>query len=142
MADVVFENRVRYAETDQQGVVFYANYVVYQDEALTSYLKALGYDQGTMVEEGWDLHAVNLDMDYRDSAVFGDVLENEFRVDAFGTTSFESEYRARRKGEEDPVVEARVTHVAVDEPQGEVVPVPESFRETVREFQDVPPTSA
>jgi acyl-CoA thioester hydrolase len=139
MSTVVFENRVRYAETDQQGVVFYGNYVTYQDEAFTSFLDAVGYDQESMRDQGWDIHAVNLDLDFRKSAEFGDVLENEFRIDAIGTSSFQSEYLARRQGEDDPVVEGRVTHVAVDEPQGETVRVPDDFREAVRAFQDVPP---
>jgi acyl-CoA thioester hydrolase len=142
MSTVVFENRVRYAETDQQGVVFYGNYVTYQDEAFTSFLDAVGYDQGSMKEQGWDIHAVNLDLDFHQPAEFGDHLENEFRIDSIGTTSFQSEYVARQKGENDLVVEGRVTHVAVNEPQGETVRVPDDFREAVRAFQDVPPDEA
>ncbi|MDY7082277.1 MAG: acyl-CoA thioesterase, partial [Halobacteria archaeon] len=31
----VYENRVRFSETDMQGVVFYGNYVSFQDQAVT-----------------------------------------------------------------------------------------------------------
>ena len=35
---------VRYAEVDQQGIVFNAHYLTYFDVGITEYFRALGYD--------------------------------------------------------------------------------------------------
>jgi acyl-CoA thioester hydrolase len=39
----VWTNRVRAAETDLQQVVFYGEYVTYQDETATEFLREIGY---------------------------------------------------------------------------------------------------
>ena len=44
--------RVRYAETDQMGVVYYANYLVWMEVGRTDFCKALGFDYRDMEKEG------------------------------------------------------------------------------------------
>ena len=43
--------RVRYAETDQMGVVYYANYLVWMEVARVEYCKALGFSYEQMERE-------------------------------------------------------------------------------------------
>jgi len=43
--------RVRYAETDQMGVVYYANYLVWMEVARVEYCKALGFSYESMERE-------------------------------------------------------------------------------------------
>jgi acyl-CoA thioester hydrolase len=43
--------RVRYAETDQMGVVYYANYLVWMEVARVEYCKALGFSYDLMERE-------------------------------------------------------------------------------------------
>ena len=47
--------RVRYAETDAEGVVYYANYLIYMEVARVNYLRALGVDRGI-----WGVHGLGL----------------------------------------------------------------------------------
>ena len=137
MPPVVYENRVRYAEADPQEIVFYGNYVTFQDESLMAFLREIGY--GHSDDWGWDLHVVHMEMDYRAPARVGDVLENEFRITGIGEASIDSEYRARRKADGTVIAEGSLTHVAVDEPQGESIRVPDAFRDAVVAYQDEPP---
>lgn len=134
----VYENTVRFEETDAQGIVFYGNYVIYQDEAFTAYLDAVGYGYETLEDSGWDVHVVNVELDYRGSAQFRDELVNAVRVAAINESSIEFEYECRRKADDEILAEGSVTHVAVDE-SGAPTRVPDEFREAVLAFQDEAP---
>ena len=134
----VYENTVRFAETDAQGIVFYGNYVTYQDETFTEYMEAVGYPYEDLRREAWDVHVVNVELDYRASAGFRDHLVNAMRVSAIRESSIEFEYRCRRADDDAVIVEGTVTHVAVDE-EGAPTRIPDDFRDAVAEFQETPP---
>jgi acyl-CoA thioester hydrolase len=132
----VFENTVRFEETDAQGIVFYGNYVTFQDETVTAYLSAIGYPYEELEAADWDVHVVHVDLDYRKPAEFADTLQNAIRVDAIRESSIEFEYECRRDGE--VLVEGSVVHVAVDE-SGAPTRVPDAFRDAVIAYQETPP---
>ncbi|WP_435196076.1 acyl-CoA thioesterase [Natronomonas sp. EA1] len=126
---LTYTNRVRFAETDKQGIVFYGNYVTYQDEAVNGYLREVyPYDSF----EGWDIHVVNVDLSYRTTASFEDELENRVGVAEIGESSITFEYECSRDGQ--VVAEGTVTHVAVDE-EGRPTRVPDDFRAAVDAFE-------
>ena len=133
----VFENRVRFEETDAQGIVFYGNYVTYQDETFTEYMEAVGFPYDQLRERAWDVHVVNVEIDYRAQATFRDRLINSMRVSAIHNSSIEFEYECRRPADETLIVEGSVTHVAVDE-EGPIR-VPDEFRDAVVAAQEEPP---
>ena len=133
----VFENTVRFAETDAQGIVFYGNYATYQDETFTEFMEAIGYPYDEIEDAGWDVHVVNLELNYRRPAEFRDRLTNAMRVTAIEESSIEFAYECRNEDGE-VLVEGTVVHVAVDE-SGSPTRVPDEFREAVVEFQDEPP---
>lgn len=134
----VFENRVRFAETDAQGVVFYGTYVTYQDETFSAFLREIGYPYDAFEELGWDVHVVHVDLDYHAPARFADELVNSLRVDAIRESSAEFAY-ACRKRDGTSLVDGNVTHVAVDSETGRPTRIPQEFRDAVVAFQDVPP---
>lgn len=134
----VYENTVRFEETDAQGIVFYGNYVTYQDEAFTAYLAEIGYPYQEFEDSGWDVHVVNIELDYRGSAEFRDRLVNGVRISAINESSIEFEYECRRADDDEVLVEGTLTHVAVGE-DGSPTRVPQAFRDAVVEFQATPP---
>lgn len=136
---VIWTNRVRYEETDRQDVVFYANYVTFQDETFSQYMREIGYDYADVEAAGWDLHVVNVDLDYRGQATFDDELQHRLRVAEIGEASMTSEYAAARADDGTLLVEGTVTHVAVDHETREPTRIPDDFREAVADFQDEPP---
>jgi acyl-CoA thioester hydrolase len=133
----VYENSVRFEETDAQGIVFYGNYVTYQDEAVTEFFNAVGYGYEDFEERDWDVRIVNVELDYRGSATFRDDLVNSIRVSAINESSIEFEYECRRADDDEVLVEGSVTHVVVED--GKTTRVPDGVREAVVEFQDEPP---
>ncbi|WP_254536894.1 acyl-CoA thioesterase [Halomarina litorea] len=134
----VFENRVRFAETDQQGVVFYGEYVTFQDEAINAFFRAIDYDYAAIRAADWDVHVAHVDLDYRRPAHFEDELVTAVRVERIGRASIFFATRTRRKRDDEVLAEGHVVHVAVDG-DGETTRVPDDFREAVDAFQDEPP---
>jgi len=133
----IYENTVRFEETDAQGVVFYGNYVTYQDETVTEYLDAVGYGYENFEKRDWDVRVVNVELNYRGSATFRERLVNAARVVSIGESSIEFEYECCRKEDDKVLAEGGVTHVAIRD--GETTRVPDGFRDAVVEFQDEPP---
>ena len=133
----VYENTVRFEETDAQGVVFYGNYVTYQDETFTAYLAAIGLEYETIMAEDWDFRVVNVELNYRGSAKFPDRLENAMRVVAINESSIEFDYECRRGADGELLADGSVTYVVVSD--GTPRRVPDDVRDAVVEFQDTPP---
>ncbi len=66
--------RVRYAETDQMGVVYYGNYAQYFEVGRVEAIRSLGFSYKKMEEEGIMLPVTELNVKYLRSAKYDDVL--------------------------------------------------------------------
>src|ERR1700760_3080021 len=72
--------RVRYAETDQMGVVYHANYLVWMDVARVDYCRAMGFDYRDMEERnGVVIVVVEANCRYLHPARFDDEIAIEIR---------------------------------------------------------------
>ena len=72
---VVTELRVRYAETDQMGVVYYANYLVWFEIGRVEFMRSLGFDYKQMeVEDGCILPVIEASCRYKAPARYDDVI--------------------------------------------------------------------
>ena len=69
--------RVRYAETDQMGVVYHANYLVWCDIGRTEYLKALGANYAELERSGTMLAVSEASVRYHASARYDDPIRIE-----------------------------------------------------------------
>ncbi|AWI27116.1 acyl-CoA thioesterase [Flavobacterium pallidum] len=68
------EVRVRYAETDQMGVVYHGNYAQYFEMGRVEWLRNLGISYKWMEENGIMLPVVSLTMNYKKPAKYDDLL--------------------------------------------------------------------
>jgi acyl-CoA thioester hydrolase len=66
--------RVRYAETDQMGVVYYGNYAQYFEVARAESIRQLGYTYREMEEAGIIMPVVELHCKYVRAANYDDLL--------------------------------------------------------------------
>ena len=73
----VEEVRVRYAETDQMGVVYHANYLVWCDIGRTQYLKALGANYAELERSGTMLAVSDASVRYHASARYDEIVRIE-----------------------------------------------------------------
>lgn len=66
--------KVRYAETDQMGVVYHGNYPLYLEMGRIEWLRKLGVSYKKMEEEGVMLPVVSLTINYKKSAEYDDLI--------------------------------------------------------------------
>ena len=69
-----YTTRVRYAETDQMGVVYHGNYAVYFEMGRVEWLRNLGVSYKKMEETGIMLPVVSLTMNYKKPARYDELL--------------------------------------------------------------------
>jgi acyl-CoA thioester hydrolase len=67
--------RVRYAETDKMGVVYYANYFVWFEVGRTDLLRESGWNYHDMETEGFTLPVIEAHCTYRRSAKYDDDID-------------------------------------------------------------------
>ena len=74
MREYQFQVRVRYAETDQMGVVYHGNYAQYFEMGRVEWLRNMGVSYKWMEENGVMLPVVSLSMNYKKPARYDDLL--------------------------------------------------------------------
>jgi acyl-CoA thioester hydrolase len=135
MTDATFsfttEIPVRYRDLDPEGHVNHAVYVSYLELARVRYLREL---LGAGIE---DLEAVvaHLEIDYRRPITIEESVTVALRVTDLGRSSVTMAYEIRADG--DVIATAETVMVRVDE-DGNATPMPEDWRETIREYEGLP----
>lgn len=66
--------RIRYAETDQMGVVHHGNYAQFLEMGRIELLRELGISYKSMEEDGVMLPVVSMQVNYKKSAYFDDLI--------------------------------------------------------------------
>ena len=127
--------RVRFIETDAQGVVNHAHFFAYAEAARHDYWARLGTSRTAMAREGVDDTVVEVQGRYRAPAHFYDLLDVHVRTAALGRTSFVCEFLVTRGGGEEVIAELRSVHVILNPGTRRPVPIPEFFRRAVGDFE-------
>jgi acyl-CoA thioester hydrolase len=90
--------RVRFAETDAQGVAHHASYVVWLEEARVAHLAAVAGGYVAIRERGIEALTTGIELDYERAAVFDDVLSIRVRCAEVRGARFRYEYVVERDG--------------------------------------------
>lgn len=69
--------RVRYAETDQMGVVYHSNYLIWCEIGRTDYLRELGTTYADLEKQGLRLAVADAQLRYHASARYDDLVQIE-----------------------------------------------------------------
>lgn len=106
--------RVRYAETDQMGVVYYANFFVWFEIGRVELLRQHGFDYKTMeVEDDCFIPVVEASCRYKAPARYDDLLVIETRMAALRGAVLKFRYRILRDDTQ-VLAEGETTHVVTD----------------------------
>lgn len=128
---------VRFFEVDSLGVVFNMWYLGWCDEAMSAFMKSIGYGYATLRGDGFDAVLRNAQIEWSDSLEAFQHAEIAVRVDHVGTTSFRLGYDIHRvsmervaQAAQEPPLCARVaiTYVCVEVAGRGKVPIPEGLR--------------
>jgi acyl-CoA thioester hydrolase len=132
---VRYQRKVRFSDSDAQGIVFNANYLTYVDDAISDYFDALEVGWQEMNERGYDMVLGRAELDFRSSGRIGETLLTGVRVASVGTTSVVFDIRVWEQGSERVVVEGREIQVMVDHRTFEPKPVPDWFVANIESLQ-------
>ena len=127
--------RVRFAETDMQGIVFNGNYLTYYDVAWTEYFRAVGLTWQDLLSLGADTVLARTTMEFKAPARFDDVLEVYTCVSKIGNSSITFEFEIYLQGEERLIGAASSLYVCIDPETLKPVRVPEQLRARISEFE-------
>ena len=119
--------RVRYAETDQMGIVYYANYLVWMEVGRVAYCSQSGFEYRDMERDGVMLTVTEAHCRYRAAARFDD----EVRVLTWVTDSRSRTVRfayEMLRGEDDQLLATGETLHLVCDLEGKPVRLPEQYR--------------
>jgi len=136
---VTTEVRVRYAETDQMGIVYYANYLVWFEIGRVELLRALGFSYSLLEREHQCiLPVIEARCRYRSPARYDDRILIETSPAMLRGSVLKFAYRILRKtsnsqeGEEPLLLaEGETVHVVCDD-QLNKKPLPENYAAALR----------
>ncbi len=135
---VTYVRKVRFSDSDAQGIVFNGNYLTYFDDTITDYLEATGIGWDEMTEQGIDMVLGRAEVDFRAAGQIGDVLITGAKVVEIGRTSLVFEMRTWDQATGHAVAEGRLIQVMVDRRTHRPTPVPDWFVEAVERLQQAP----
>ena len=84
--------RVRYAETDQMGFVYYGNYATYFEVARVESFRALGFSYKAMEEKGVMMPVLEYKTKYIRPAIYDDLLTIKTYIKELPGTRIKFEY--------------------------------------------------
>jgi acyl-CoA thioester hydrolase len=120
--------RVRYAETDKMGVVYYANYFVWFEVARTDLLRNLGWSYREMEQAGVSLPVIEAHCDYHRPARYDDEMEIRTAGRLLSPVRMEFTYEVRRVADGVLSASGRTVHAALDR-SGRPCRLPSRLRE-------------
>lgn len=126
--------RVRYAETDRMGYVYYGNYAAYFEVGRVEALRALGLSYRVMEEQGVMLPVLSYQTKYFKPAFFDDELTIRTIVNEVPSgTRITFHYECLNK-QDICINKAETSHVFVKTANGRPCPVPESVIKKILPF--------
>jgi acyl-CoA thioester hydrolase len=105
--------RVRYAETDQMGVVYHSNYLIWFEVGRVEFIRQLGLNYRQMEEEGCGIAVVDVHVRYKAPARYDDELLIETRLLAARGAVIRFGYRILRVSDGLLLCEGETMHVVV-----------------------------
>lgn len=125
--------RVRYAETDQMGVVYHANYLVWFEVGRVEFIRQTGLDYATMEREGALIAVVEATARYIAPARYDEELFVRTTLAAHRGPVVRFKYQIVKASDESLLCEGETTHIVVGRDMKRR-DLPEKYAERFREL--------
>lgn len=129
------EHRVNYSETDQMGLVYHANYVIWLDVARTEHLRGTGVTYKEMEAQGVYLAVTDLQVRYRRAARYDDLVRVRCWVREVASRRVTFGYAVERAGTDELLATAQTSLMALDRGHSPTR-IPEHVRELLAPSSD------
>lgn len=120
--------RVRYAETDKMGVVYYANYLVWFEVARADLLRSFGWSYREMELAGISLPVIEAHCEYLRPARYDDEIEVRAEGRLLSPVRMEFQYQVVKIQDQTIAASGKTVHAALDT-SGKPCRLPERVRE-------------
>jgi len=119
--------RVRYAETDQMGVVYYANYFVWFEVGRTDLLRRNEWSYRDMEADGYSLPVIDAQCSYKAPAKYDDELEVQSKGEMISPVRMKFTYEVVRASDREVLANGYTIHATLDR-AGKPCRLPERVR--------------
>ncbi|MGY8914877.1 MAG: acyl-CoA thioesterase [Flavobacteriales bacterium] len=123
--------RVRYGETDQMGVVYHGNYAQDLEMGRVEWLRALGFSYKKMEEEGVMLPVISLQINFKKSAVYDDLIRVVTMLKKRPSVKIEFDYKIYNEADE-VLIEAHTVLAFIDKATKRPMRCPEAILEKIK----------
>jgi acyl-CoA thioester hydrolase len=125
--ETISELRVRYAETDQMGVVYHANYLVWCEIGRTDFIRHAGRSYADLEREGVLLAVSDASLRFHASARYDDPIKVVTALSAVGSRGMSFDYRIERADTGATLVRAATSLVCINR-EGRLATLPREVR--------------
>ncbi|MDA1082435.1 MAG: thioesterase family protein [Gemmatimonadetes bacterium] len=123
----VSETRVRYAETDQMGVAYHANYLVWCEMGRTDFIRQHVKSYAEIERDGVALAVSDATLRFHAGAKYDEVVRVETTLIEVRSRALVFDYMITRAESGERLATARTTLVSLD-PAGKLVVMPADLR--------------
>lgn len=128
MPPTVTETRVRYAETDQMGVAYHANYLVWCEMGRTDFIRQHFKSYAEVERDGILLAVADASLRYHAAARYDEIVRIETTLAEVRSRALVFDYLITRAADGQRLVTARTTLVSVDS-SGRPAAMPDELRD-------------
>jgi acyl-CoA thioester hydrolase len=122
--------RVRYAETDQMGVVYHSNYLIWFEVGRVEFMRALGFEYKQMeLQDDTYIVVADVHCRYHHPARYDELLTLRTRILEAKTRTLKFGYQIYRQPDNKFLAEGHTIHVACNR-AGHVKQFPEKYKQT------------
>jgi acyl-CoA thioester hydrolase len=108
------EIRVRYAETDQMGVAYYANYLVWFEVGRSEFCRHRGFRYADLEAMGYKLVVTDVHCRYRSAARYDEILTARTWLKKMNRRMITFGYQILRQESGEVIAEGETSHLCLD----------------------------
>jgi acyl-CoA thioester hydrolase len=123
---VIIETDVRFAETDQMGVVHHSSYIVWFEMGRVAWMKAANMPYTEVAGSGYNFAVTAIHAAYRAASRFGDTIQIVTRLANLRSRQVEFTYEIRNAADQTLLATGSSEHICVDQ-SGKMTKIPQSI---------------
>lgn len=127
-APVTIETDVRFAETDQMGVVHHSTYIVWFEMGRVAWMKAANMPYTEVAGSGYNFAVTGIHAAYRAASRFGDTIQIVTQLVNLRSRQVEFRYEIRNAADQTLLATGSSEHICVDQ-SGKMSKIPQSIYE-------------
>ena len=123
--------RVIYGDTDQMGVVYYANYLRWFERGRSEFLRQIGLPYSTIERGGIHFPVVEVTCRYAQSARYDELIQIETALAEVGRASLSFEYRIQLEAANTILATGTTKHASINA-SGQIVRIPKNLLDAIK----------